>query len=194
MKSGEGRIGVRTAVGTRSAGAQTAGGSSAAAAPARPMAAAGDEMAMERQPEEEQQQQHQQSVVQQPPQEQTASAGPGPVVAPAAPKRLSPKGSTHAADATFGYDSRITYEVLDDAGSPIVGFDVNEFWTTAVVKDDPTTNWPRGNPGGFHSATSRFADFGSVMNAFTAFVACVHLFSGAPAGVSRMLPERSWTR
>jgi hypothetical protein len=68
------------------------------------------------------------------------------------------KGTTHSADATYSYLSYVNYEVIDDKGKAIKGFDVNEQWESGVVNDDATCNWPRGAPGGFSSTTTRFAD------------------------------------
>jgi hypothetical protein len=76
----------------------------------------------------------------------------------AAPGRLRRKGISHSADATWGYSTYITYQVLDDKEKPMKGFDVNEKWSTGIVKDDATTDWRRGPEGAFHSNTDRFSD------------------------------------
>ena len=83
---------------------------------------------------------------------------PGNAIPPATPERLRRKGMTHAANATWGYLTHITYQALDDKEKPIKGFDVNEKWTTGVVNDDATANWPRGPEGAFHATGSTFAD------------------------------------
>jgi hypothetical protein len=74
------------------------------------------------------------------------------------PHHLNRKGVSHSADATWAYVSRITYEVIDDKGNPIRGFDVNENWESGIVNDDPTCNWRRGAPGGFTASGTMFDD------------------------------------
>jgi hypothetical protein len=76
----------------------------------------------------------------------------------AAPKSLRHVSTNHSAHATWGYETRITYEVLDDKGNPIKGFDVNEKWTTGVVNDYPKADWRRGPEGGTTSAGTTFFD------------------------------------
>jgi len=78
--------------------------------------------------------------------------------ASAAPHSLRPKGTRHAASAAWGYESRITYEALDDKGSPIKGYDANEQWTSGVVNDDPACNWRRGPAGGVSVPGTTFDD------------------------------------
>src|SRR5439155_190984 len=63
-----------------------------------------------------------------PEEEQAAAAG----VPAAAPKSLRPTKTTHSKSAAWAYETRLGYEVLDDKGTPIKGFDVNEKWTTAI--------------------------------------------------------------
>ena len=77
----------------------------------------------------------------------------------AAPKSMRHVGTSHNADATWGYLTHETYEVLDDRGTPINGFDVNEKWPEASpTNDHATTDWRRGPAGGHHSGTTRFSD------------------------------------
>jgi len=73
-------------------------------------------------------------------------------------KSLRQVSVAHNADATWGYETRVTYEVLDDKGNPIKGFDVNENWASGVTNDDPTADWRRGPAGAFHSDTTQFSD------------------------------------
>lgn len=133
VEMGEGRLGVRTPVALHSAG------SSALEAAAYPV---GDEAAEtgELQPglgEEETE----------------AMALPE-----SAPKSLRHTGRDDNPDATWGYETHENYEVLDDKGNPIKGFDINENWTTAPVNDDPKCDWRRGAAGGAHSGSTTFFD------------------------------------
>ena len=90
--------------------------------------------------------------------EQQQATGQETEASPATPDHLNAKGTSHAADAPWGYLSHINYEVIDDKGKAMKGFDVNEQWETGVVADDATCNWPRGAPGGFTSSSTMFAD------------------------------------
>jgi len=84
----------------------------------------------------------------------TAGSGPS-----AVPKSFKGQGTTHAPDATWGYETHVNYEVLDDKGSPIKGFEVNEKWSTGVVNDDAKADWRRGAAGGVNQpAASTFFD------------------------------------
>ena len=153
LETGAGRLGVRTPAGTRQVSTETSrqaisasssrtGAHASAAYPGPPdPGLAPESVGQDEQPPPEQQ-------------AETAQAGP----APAAPHHLYAKGSSHAADATWVYASHINYEVIDDKGAAIKGFDVNEQWDTGVVKDDPTSDWRRGPPGAFPSTTTMFAD------------------------------------
>jgi hypothetical protein len=132
---GEGNLGVRTPVAARPAGSTTV-----APAAARPVPSEGA------------------GAGEVPTEEEEEQPAPTAEAAPAAPKSLTHKGTAHKKDATFGYETRETYELIDDAGSPIKGFQVNEKWTTAVVNDDATTNWPRGAEGSLTSAGTTFDD------------------------------------
>lgn len=76
----------------------------------------------------------------------------------AAPKSLTHKGTTHNTSASWGYLTLETYEVVDDKGKPIKGFDVNEKWPGAVTNDDASTDWRRGPAGGTHSGGTTFQD------------------------------------
>jgi len=62
-------------------------------------------------------------------------------------------------DATWGYDTFLAYTIRDQLGTALpLGVPINEQWTTAVVKDNKKTNWPRGNPGSFTTTDATFAD------------------------------------
>lgn len=85
--------------------------------------------------------------------DQPPNSGPVPETVP---KSLNHQSTWHQQHATFGYESRESYEVLDDAGSPIRGFDVNEKFTS-ITNDDPACDW-RHTEGGAHATGTTFAD------------------------------------
>ncbi len=68
------------------------------------------------------------------------------------------KGATHSSHATFAYETHENYEVLDDKGVPMKGFDVNEKFTTAPTNDAAKCDWRRGAAGGLHAPGSTFFD------------------------------------
>ena len=76
----------------------------------------------------------------------------------AAPKSLSSLATTHSASSSWGYETRVTYQVLDDKGAVMTGYDVNECWSTGVVNDTRPCDWRRGPAGSFHVAGDRFDD------------------------------------
>jgi hypothetical protein len=76
----------------------------------------------------------------------------------ASPRSLRPRGTSHAASASWGYESRVTYEAVDDKGNPINGYEVNEQWTSDVVKDDAACDWRRGPAGGLAVPGTTFDD------------------------------------
>jgi hypothetical protein len=76
----------------------------------------------------------------------------------AAPKSMSHLSTTHGASATWGYETRVKYQVLDDTGAVMSGYDVNERWSTGVVNDASPCDWRRGPAGGVHVAGSDFDD------------------------------------
>lgn len=73
------------------------------------------------------------------------------------PKSLKHISTQHQNDPTWSYLTYVTYEVLDNSGNPIVGFDVNEKFGSSVY-DDPISKWRQGNEGGYHSPTTQFRD------------------------------------
>jgi hypothetical protein len=74
-----------------------------------------------------------------------------------APKSLRHDGTSHTVDATWAYSTYETYTVLDDKGTPIKGFDVNEAFGPAAY-DAPGADWRQGVAGGHHSGTTTFSD------------------------------------
>jgi hypothetical protein len=77
---------------------------------------------------------------------------------PTTAKSLRHVSTTHQADATWGYTTFVTYEVLDDKGNPVKGFDVNEKFPSGEVNDDPTCDWRKGAEGGTTSPNTTFSD------------------------------------
>jgi len=77
---------------------------------------------------------------------------------PTTAKSLRHVATSHQPHGTWGYMTNITYEVLDDKGNPVKGFDVNEKFPSGAVNDDPTTNWRQGDAGGVSSTTTQFTD------------------------------------
>lgn len=140
LETRTGRLGVRSPMTARAVSAETVRRSGPGAFPVEsetPGGEAGEAPAEQQQATEEQ-----------------AQATPA-----AAPHHLTAKGTSDGADGTYGYASRISYEVIDDKGKAIKGFDVNEQWETAVVNDDATCTWRRGAPGGTTASTTQFDDF-----------------------------------
>jgi hypothetical protein len=76
----------------------------------------------------------------------------------AAPKSMSHLSTTHSASASWGYETRVKYQVLDDTGAVMSGYDVNERWSTGVVNDVSPCDWRRGPAGGAHVAGTDFDD------------------------------------
>ena len=88
-----------------------------------------------------------------------APAG-GPQAAPAAGPAagMDPTGTTHAAHATWGYESHENYKVIDDKGAPVTSFDINEQWSSSPAADAAGCDWRRGDPGSAHVNGSTFFD------------------------------------
>lgn len=80
--------------------------------------------------------------------------GPGPRQTPKSLRHIS---TTHNPDATWGYLTFETYEVLDTAGNPISGFDVNEKFGSPTY-DDPSCDWRQSQEGGHSAPGTRFSD------------------------------------
>ena len=76
----------------------------------------------------------------------------------AAPDHMNNTGTRHSPSASWGYETRLTYQVIDDTGAVMSGYDVNERWSTGVVNDITPCDWRRGPPGAFHVAGSSFDD------------------------------------
>ena len=141
---GEDSLGVRTPAGTRPAGTTSVPSS-------EPVGEDGNETGTGLEERDEQ------GLIAGGPDE-TTSGGTAAATPSAAPKSLSHKGTKHNADTTWGYETHETYEVLDDKGTPIKGFDINEKWPGAVVNDDAKADWRRGPAGGAHSSGTTFFD------------------------------------
>jgi hypothetical protein len=75
-----------------------------------------------------------------------------------APKSLRHDGTNHTVDAGYFYATHENYTLLDDTGTPIKGFDVNEAFG-APVNDAAGADWRQSIAGGHHSGTTTFGDF-----------------------------------
>ena len=70
------------------------------------------------------------------------------------PQRTSPGSLNHLSnvdnsDATWGYDCKIHYKLLDQFATTLPNnIEVNENWTGNVVADYQGMNWRRGSPNG----------------------------------------------
>jgi hypothetical protein len=80
------------------------------------------------------------------------------VALPQSAPSMTHKGATHSSHATFAYETHENYEVLDDKGQPMKGFDVNEKFTTSPTNDAAKCDWRRGAAGGVHAGGSTFFD------------------------------------
>jgi hypothetical protein len=71
-----------------------------------------------------------------------------------APDHLHNNGATDTADATWGYQSYIHYEIRNqfDVAVPLA-VPVNENWISGVVTNYSGMNWPRGPAGGLADTT-----------------------------------------
>jgi hypothetical protein len=84
------------------------------------------------------------------------------VRAPYSLRHISPDqqhNDTYLADSTFGYDTRIAYDIYDQFGTILPnGPPINEYWTTGLTNLNGA-NWHRQEPPGSITLTSaRFAD------------------------------------
>lgn len=66
---------------------------------------------------------------------------------------------TNCPDATWGYETFLTYTIRDQFGSTMPnGAALSEDWTSGVTNHWPGTNWRRGSPGGITLPGSTFSD------------------------------------
>jgi hypothetical protein len=62
------------------------------------------------------------------------------------PASLYFAGNDDLPDAVYGYETDITYWILDQFGNPLPrAVEINEYWTTPIVDDYFNTTW-RGRP------------------------------------------------
>jgi hypothetical protein len=67
---------------------------------------------------------------------------------------------THC-DSDYGYETNISYVVLDQLNATVPSVPLNEYWSTAVAPDYTGANWRRKDPNGFTSGSD--AAFGDHM-------------------------------
>ena len=76
-----------------------------------------------------------------------------------APTTLLHLYDADTADATWGYDSRIYYSIVDQFNTVLPqNVPINEQWSGAVVSDYPSMNWRRGVTGSALVAPNNWSD------------------------------------
>lgn len=137
----EGGLGIRTPAGIRSISSATVGVASYPVASAEESSGQSDEAAPE--------------------QDETSD---GQVTTTSAPKSMNHRSTSHGAGSPSGFLSRESYEVLDDQGRVMRGYEVNESFPSGKVDDEPN-NWPNGAAGALTVSGASFDDRLSVEGA-----------------------------
>jgi len=81
-----------------------------------------------------------------------------------APKSMRGRGSTHNPGTPSGYLTVVNYQVLDDTGTVMSGYQVNERFPAGKVNDQPN-NWPNGAAGAINVTGTDWGDRLSVEGA-----------------------------
>ena len=75
------------------------------------------------------------------------------------PKTLVAGATTDQCNSNYGYDSFLNYTIKDNLSAPLPSSTpLSENWTSAVTNDYTNANWRRGDPQGYTSPDSTFAD------------------------------------
>lgn len=77
------------------------------------------------------------------------------------PHRLIPGSVNTQCDSTWGYVTALNYSVVDQFGAlldPGKSLPLNEQWTSALTKDDATSNWVLSDQASLTTSTSAFND------------------------------------